>query len=259
MKKIVLASVLASSLLMANIHDYKTGFENAIESFRIQVDQNNIIPEKINFQNDNVLYVDITKLDTASILLMQYLAKKEDLKNVRLSKDRIFLGSYSRKADLLYYKKKIEALFGKKVFMAKKEDLKNEYTNPLFLKDVYDYLISRKNDKGLVVIKEPIITKEKIIVKAKKRSDYKYWKNKNMYWANKYFTLINKKAQAYYLPDGWKNGSYKNSNNFKELEIKERDKSFKYARTLRSSDGKVFVKIYKKNVYFLREDIQYHY
>jgi hypothetical protein len=253
MKKIVLAAALCSNLLMADITDFKKGFEAAIESFRLQVKLNNIVPQKIEFTSDNVLYIDIKNLDTASLLLLQYMAENEDFKDIKLGKNKIFLGSYSRNADVLFYKEKAEELFGEKVLIGKKQDLLNEYTNPLFLEDIYNYLLTQTNESGVVVIKEPIYIYEKLKEKQNKR----YWKDTKTYWASKYFTLVNDKAQAYYLPDGWQNGNYKDSSNFKELEVKATDEQFKYARTLRANDGKVFVKVYKQNVYFLREDIKY--
>ena len=254
MKKIVLAAALSSSLLMADITDYKKGFEAAIESFRLQVKLNNIVPKKIDFIYNNVLYIDIKNLDTASLMLLQYMAENEDFKDVKLGKEKIFLGSYDRNADVLYYKAKAEELFGEKVLIGKKQDLLNEYTNPLFLEDVYNYILTQTNESGMIVIKEPIYISNKPSVELAPK---KYWDNTKKYWNSKYFSLVNEKAQAYYLPDGWQNGDYKDSSNFKELEIKTTDEKFKYARTLKATDGKVFIKVYKENMYFLREDIKY--
>ena len=254
MKRIVLAAALSSSLLMADITDYKKGFEAAIESFRLQVKLNNIVPTQIDFLYKNVLYIDIKKLDTASLMLLQYIAENEDFKDVKLGKNKIFLGSYNRNADVLYYKEKAESLFGEKVLIGKKQDLLNEYTNPLFLEDIYNYILTQANESGVVIIKEPIYIANKTISKAAPK---KYWNNTKKYWNSKYFSLINEKAQAYYLPNGWQNGDYKDSSNFKELEVKTKDGKFKYARTLRAKDGKVFIKVYKENIYFLREDIKY--
>ncbi len=244
MKKIVLAAALCGSFAMANIEDYKRGFEAAIESMRLQLNLNNVKPERIDFKEDNVLFVEIKNLDSTSVLLMQHLANTNSFNEVYLAKNRLYIGSYEREADSLKYKIKAESILGERVVIQKKSEILNEYTNPLFFKEFYSSLVKKDNT---ILIKEPIYIKEpepKKVVKApvKKVS------------IPKTFTLVNGMAQSYTLDE---NQTTAQAKNFTESEIKRSGANFNYGKSVTTGDGKTFIKVNNTNMYFLKDDVRF--
>jgi len=243
MKKIVLAAALCSSFAMANIEDYKRGFEAAIESMRLQINLNNVNAERIVFKNENVLYINIKGLDSTSVLLIQHLANTNSFQEVYISKDKLFLGSFEREADAIKYKTKAESILGERVYIASKMDFVNEHTNPLFFKDFYNNLIRKDNT---ILIREPIYIKEPVKeIKAPVKKVVAVPKN---------FSLKNGMAQSYYLPE---NETTAQAKNFNEGEIRATDTKFEYEKSYKTSDGKEFLKVKNQNIFFLKEDVRF--
>lgn len=247
MKKIVLAAALCSSFAMANIEDYKRGFEAAIESMRTQLENNNLKPENIYFKNENVLYIDITSLDSTSVLLIQHLANTNSFNEVYISKDKLFLGSYERDADAIKYKAKAESILGERVHISKKDILVNAFTNPLFFKDFYSSLVNPKDNT--ILIREPVYIKEPVKEPVKKVSNQNSKSS-----VPKKFTLKNGKAQGYTLSE---NETTSQARNFTEIEIFMTDTKYDLGQTVKTGDGKTFLKVKNKNLYFLQEDVRF--
>ena len=245
MRKIAVGVTLLSSLVFANIEDYKRGFEAAVESMRTQLQSNNLKPELITFKNDNVLFIDIKSLDSTSVLLIQHLANTNSFNDVFVSRDKLFLGSYEREADAIKYKNKAEGILGERVYIAKKETLLNVYTNPLFFKDFYNNLV--KGNDNTILIKEPIYIKEPEVKKAPVTQ-------KKQPVAPKRFNLINGKAQGYKLPE---NENTSQAKNFIESEIFMNDNKYTLGQTVKTGDGKTFYKVQDRNLYFLKEDVRF--
>ncbi len=244
MRKIVLAAALCSTFAMANIEDYKKGFEAAIESMRLQLNLNNVKPERIDFKEDNVLFVDIKNLDSTSVLLMQHLANTNSFNEVFLAKNRLYIGSYEREADSIKYKIKAESILGERVVIQKKSEILNEFTNPLFFKEFYSSLVRKDNT---ILIKEPIYIKEVEPKKVKKVPVKKVSVPKT-------FTLTNGMAQSYTLEE---NVTTSQAKNFKESDIKKSVAAFIYGKSITTGDGKVFIKVDNANMYFLKDDVRY--
>lgn len=247
MKKLIVLAVL-SGALFANSTHYKLGFENSLEAMAISLKNNGHLPQYFALKNDYALYYDISDTDSATILLMEYLAFKEGFVDVKTTKKYIFFGSFERNADAIKAREKLKRLLnGVDVRISKKTSFKKEelISYSPYVNEIANKVVNEIRGSGNVVVKREVIGVP--VVKETQKVVYKQAKPKVIYknpQPQKIINIINSKAQAYKLED----------NAIQELEIIQKAE-FDYG-SIRKVGNDEFVKVKDKNIYFLRRDVE---
>lgn len=247
MKKLIVLAVL-SGALFANSTHYKLGFENSLEATAISLKNNGHLPQYFNLKNDFVVYQEISNVDSATILLMEYLAFKEGFVEAKTTRKYIFYGSFERSADANVAQAKLKRLLnGANVKISKKNSFnpKELITYSPYVNEISNKVVNEIQRSGNVVVRREI--SEVPVIKEKQKVVYKQAKPKVIYKEpepQKFINIINSKAQAYKYEDG----------KMQELEIMEQGE-FDYGRNAKFG-GDDYVKVKDKNIYFLQRDTQ---
>ena len=112
MKKIVLSAVLAVAVCAASEADFKKGFDTAVEAVRLELINGSNTNRYLNFKYDKLLYLNTSKLSTNEILLIQFIAFSNGFTDLGYSNEKLYFGSFSREADRVAAKSKLENLIG---------------------------------------------------------------------------------------------------------------------------------------------------
>ena len=247
MKKLIVLAVL-SGALFANSTHYKLGFENSLEATAISLKNNGHLPQYFNLKNDFVVYQEISNVDSATILLMEYLAFKEGFVEVKTTRKYIFYGSFERSADANVAQAKLKRLLnGANVKISKKSSFnpKELITYSPYVNEISNKVVNEIQRSGNVVVRREVT--EVPVIKEKQKVVYKQAKPKVIYKepeTQKIISIINSKAQAYKIEDGA----------LQESEIVQKGE-FDFG-SVRKIGNDEFVKVKDKNIYFLQRDTQ---
>jgi hypothetical protein len=236
MKKIAVIYFVAISFLCADSADFELGFYAALKSVDLHFKQDGAIAREVNYTNKHVVYIESKNLPTNEILYLQYMAQRENF-IVNITDDKILLGGFERLADAT------QAVDRAKIFAKNVKLIKNNQ-NVFNTKPLLSEAVAREltKDGFLTVEKIKVVrVKDTVQTQQQAKTDTK----------PKWFNLKMQKAQAYE-----KIGKTNISANFKEYYI-AKNGNYKTAEEVKTKDGEVFVKVLNKNIYFLRDDIEY--
>lgn len=250
MKKIIMLAVLGSALFANSAH-YKLGFENSIEALQISFKNNGYLPQTFNIKNNYVVYGDIADIDSATLLLMEYLTFKEGFVNVKTTRKFIIYESYERNADALKAKEKVRRILnGISVKVAKKTSFnqKELITYSPYVNDMSNKVINEIQRNNNIVVKREFT--EVPVIQEKQRIVYKQAKPKVIYKTpepKKYISLRNSKAQAY----KYKDKTMQELRVMQDIDLED----FEYGGSFNRL-GDDYVGVKGQNIYFLKRDIE---
>jgi hypothetical protein len=236
MKKIAAIYLVTVGFLFADSIDFELGFYAALKSVDLHFQQDGAISREINYTNKHIPYIESKNLPTNEILYLQYMAQRENF-IVNITEDKILLGGFDRLADAE------QAIKRAKIFSKNVKLVKNNQ-NIFITKPLLSEAIARE------LTKDGFLTVEKIkIVKVKDVAQTQQQTKTDT--TIKWFNLKMQKAQAYE-----KTGKTNASSSFKEYYI-AKNGNYKTAQEVKTDTGEIFVKVLNKNVYFLKDDIEY--
>jgi hypothetical protein len=224
---------MAISFAFADSNDFELGFYAALKSVNLHFKQDGAISREVNYIGRHVPYIESKNLPSDQILYLQFMAQRENF-IVNITEDKILLGGFERLADAN------QAVARAKVF-AKNVKLIKDNKNIFYTKPLLSEAIAKELTKdGFLTVEKKVIVKVKETVPTQQTKTSTKWFNFKM-----------EKAQAYQ-----KDGKQNTSSNFKEYYI-AKNGNYKTAQEVKTDTGEVFVKILNKNIYFLRDDIEY--
>ena len=241
MKKIVLSAVLAVAVCAASEADFKKGFDTAVEAVRLELINGSNTNRYLNFKYDKLLYLNTSKLSTNEILLIQFIAFSNGFTDLGYSNEKLYFGSFSREADRVAAKSKLENLIGMSIETESNNGKIKEVT-PILDRSFY-------------------IQKRNVVEGAIKRAEYSYYgDNKPVEPAQatasapvvEHAPAITQISNTFFMP--LKNGTdvfeFKNGL-FRKIGITDMSK-VRY-----ESQTNDYVKAYNQNIYFKKSDVKF--